>query len=243
MPIWELVFLGLAAFLGGVISGVSGMGGGIFLFSLMTFTTPLATIIPTHGVVQFFSNLSRIVLLKKNIVLRMVIAFAVGLPFGVWLAVALIQKFSHSDSLLLVIALMILMSVFKPKRLKIPLIQGPGFIVIGFISGILGILIGTVGPFIALFFLRDDLKKEQIVATKAVVQFLVHMTKIPTYFYLGFAFQQYSLMMLVMVMAAILGTQIGVKILHLISEQTFRLIFKGVLLISAARLIAKGIGL
>lgn len=242
MPIWELIFLGLAAFLGGIISGVSGMGGGIFLFSLMTFTTPLATIIPTHGVVQFFSNLSRIFLLKKNIVLRMVIAFSLGLPFGVWLAISLIKKFFHSDSLLLIIALMILMSVFKPKRFKTPLIQGPGFILIGFISGILGIIIGTVGPFIALFFLRDDLKKEQIVATKAVVQFLVHMTKIPTYIYLGFTFKEYSLPMLIMVITAILGTQLGVRILHLISEQTFRLIFKGVLLISAARLIAKGLG-
>lgn len=240
MPWWEITFLGFASLLAGIISGVSGMGGGIFLFSLMTFTSPLSVIIPVHGVVQFSSNLARIFLLKENIKIKFVLYFTLGLPFGVFLAIRLLKEFSSPDFLLLIIALMIFLSVFKPKRLPLPVPTGAGFIGVGFFSGLLGILIGTVGPFIALFFIRDDLSKEEIVATKAVTQFLVHLSKIPTYVYLGFAFKEYTYLIIAMVGCSVIGTQFGVKILRRISQDTFKTIFKAALLVSAFRLLYKG---
>ena len=58
MSLFEVILYSLSSFLGGGVSAITGMGGGVFLFSMMTFTLPITTIVPVHGLVQLFSNLS-----------------------------------------------------------------------------------------------------------------------------------------------------------------------------------------
>lgn len=109
----------------------------------------------------------------------------------------------------------------------------------GFLTGITGILAGAVGPMIALFFIRDDLKKEEIVATKASMQMITHFSKIPVFLSLGFDFQDYASETLLMGFAAIIGTKYGVQILGQVNESIFKKLFKSVLFVSALRLMYK----
>ena len=57
------------------------------------------------------------------------------------------------------------------------------FIIVGFISGLVSIFIGAVGPLIAPFFLRKDLTKENVIANKAACQIITHIGKIPIFMY------------------------------------------------------------
>ena len=79
------IVLVVASLVSGVISGVMGMIGGIVLLSVMTLYFSAAEAIPLHGVVQFFSNLSRVffhwAVIKKEIMLY----FAVGVALGSFL--------------------------------------------------------------------------------------------------------------------------------------------------------------
>lgn len=212
------------------------MGGGILLLSAMTFFMPIQVIIPIHGLIQLISNSTRLLYLKEHIKWRFFFFFIIGLPFGAGLAAWLLKGVVSESLPYLVITILIFYAVFKPKKMPHWEITGWGWTIVGFFTGITGILAGAVGPLIAPFFIRNDLKKEEIVATKASLQMITHFSKIPVFLSLGFKFEDYSYAIGLMAVAAILGTKYGVRILSGVQESTFKMLYKGVLLISGLRL-------
>ena len=222
-----------------IISAVSGMGGGIVLLSIMTVFLPLKLIVPIHGMIQLFSNSARTWLLRHSVIRKVFLWFLVGLPFGTILSIKTIKSIENQDVFLILIAFLIFYSVFKPK--KLPEIKIPfwGFSFIGFIVGFLGPLIGATGPMIAPFFIRDDFTKEQIIATKSSVQILGHLIKIPTFLYLGFNYNENFNLIGILIVAALIGTKFGVKILGSLKDSHFRIIFKSALLLAGLRILYK----
>lgn len=215
------------------------MGGGVLLLSAMTFFLPLQVIIPVHGLVQLISNATRLFALSEHIKWRFFAFFILGLPPGAALAAFLLKGVVSENFLYLAIALLIFFTIFRPKKLPRIEVKSWGWIIVGFASGIAGILAGAVGPLIAPFFIRDDLKKEEVVATKACMQMITHFSKIPVFLYLEFEFDDYSLMILLMGIAAVAGARLGVKILKKVKEGLFRKLYIGVLLVSGTRLLYK----
>ena len=239
MSVLTLSILVICTSLTAIISAVSGMGGGVVLLSVMTLFLPITTIVPVHGVVQLFSNTSRTWLLRKNVIKPIFLWFCVGLPLGTFTSIQIIKSVQNKEVFLLLIAALIFYSIFKPKKLPQLKISYWCFIFIGFAVGILGPLIGSTGPAMAPFFIRDDFSKEQIVATKSSVQTIGHLIKIPTFLYLGFNYLEYANLTILMVVAALLGTTIGVKILGKIQEGHFKIIFKCALFIAGVRILYK----
>ena len=176
---FEVIILSFSSFFTAIISAVAGMAGGIVLLSIMTFFMSYQTIVPIHGCVQLVSNSTRCWLLRKNISWDIFIPFIIGLPLGTVIAVMLIKSIPSKDYFLLAIALLIFYTLFKPKKMPKLMIPKWCFSFIGFAVGFLGPLIGATGPMMAPFFLRDDLNKEQVVATKSSVQTMGHLIKIP----------------------------------------------------------------
>lgn len=237
----QMTLFALAAitFFTSIVSGVIGMGGGVLLLSAMTFFLPLQTIIPVHGLVQLASNSSRLLYLRAHIRWSYFYFFVVGLPFGAATAALLLKGLVSEAAPYLFISLLIFYAVFKPKKTPHFSVKGPGWILVGFFTGVAGILAGAVGPLIAPFFIRDDLRKEEIVATKASMQMITHFSKIPAFLYLGFNFDEQAMLICLMCVAAVAGTHWGVKILKNVDEGLFRKLYKGVLLVSGARLLYK----
>jgi len=222
-----------------IISGVVGMAGGITLLSLMTFMMPLEHIVPVHGVVQLVSNGSRCYFLRRNINKQITLYFFLGAPLGVVGAYFLIEQVPSKAWFYWPIILLIAYTLFKPK--KMPKIKMPngGFFWLGILTGFLGPLIGATGPLLAPFFLREDLDKKEIVATKAITQMFTHLLKIPLFLSLDFSYRDYSWVIVMMVIGAVVGTKLGVILLGKTSENVFRWIYKSALAIAALRLIWK----
>ncbi|MBD64534.1 MAG: hypothetical protein CME62_04975 [Halobacteriovoraceae bacterium] len=240
----SLILLPLIALLTSVVSAVIGMGGGVLLISIMTFFLPYQIIIPIHGVVQFISNGSRGLFLIKHVRWRFVQFFLIGAPFGYWVAYYVLKNFTSPNFYYLMLACFILYTVFKPKKLPQIKLKTLGWTVLGFFAAIQGSLLGASGPLIAPFYVRDDLKKEEIIATKAMQQIFIHMFKIPLFIQLEFDYLEYSALIILMSAGALLGSALGVKILGKVSESIFKKLFKTVLVIAAARLIYKfGVGI
>jgi uncharacterized membrane protein YfcA len=239
LEVWVWILLGVSAILTSVISAVVGMAGGIVLLSIMTLFLPFQIIIPIHGVIQLISNSTRAWFLRKNINWKVFKWFCVGLPFGSFLSIEVLKTLESNTIPLLLIAALIFYAVFRPKKLpglKIPL---PAFIAIGFCVGFLGPLIGATGPFMAPFFLRDDFTKEQIIATKSSVQVMGHLVKLPAFLYLGFDYLHYSYPIVALTICAVIGTKLGVMLLHKVDEKLFKVIFKSALLAAALRILYK----
>lgn len=231
------IILAAISFFTAILSAVTGMAGGIVLLSLMTFILPLNIIIPIHGIVQLVSNSTRCFLLRRSIRFDFAIPFYLGLPLGTYTSYKVVQLMPGPTIPLALIAGLIFYTVFKPKNLPSIHIPKWSFFILGFVLGSLSLLVGAIGPILAPFFLRDDLKKEEIVATKGFSQMGGHLLKIPAFLALGFDYQNYALVLVLMCLSTIIGTQVGVKILSNIKESLFKTIFKLALFIAGVRIL------
>lgn len=234
-----LIPLAVIVFFTSALSAVIGMGGGVTLLSVMTFFLPWQQLVPLHGVIQMVSNTSRAGFLMSHIRWSFFGWFALGAPFGAVGAVLLVKEISDPDVFFLLIALLILYTLFKPKRLPAMVIPSPGFTVVGVISGFIGILIGSTGPFLAPLFLRPDFTKEQIIATKAALQTVTHFLKIPSFLFLGFAYSDHIGFLIVLPVSAVLGTRWGTVLLKKLPEAVFLWLYQGALAVAALRLLWK----
>ncbi|MBL7664805.1 MAG: sulfite exporter TauE/SafE family protein [Bacteriovoracaceae bacterium] len=232
-----LVLMGLSTATA-FISGISGEAGGVMLFTFMTFFFTLDTLVPIHGVVQLASNSSRIYFLRNSLLKRFVQPFCVGAIIGVVLATWLKKDFPIDPKLpLALIVALILYVLFRPQKLPAIIIPASGFFFVGIMTGILGIYIGTVGPFVGAFFVRPDLKKEEIIANKAFMQGFTHLLKVPAFMSLGFSFIAAMPIIFLLVISTFIGSRFGVQILDKLEPKRFMQIMKGLLFFSAMRIL------
>lgn len=227
------------SFFTAIISAITGMGGGIILLSFMTVFLSLNVVIPIHGFIQLVSNTSRSYFLKERIKWDFALPFFLGVPLGTLTSYFIVKQLPSPTIPLMIIVALIFYSVFRPK--KLPHIQIPkwGFFFLGYTVGVFSLLIGATGPLIAPFFLRPDFKKEEIIATKAIVQMAGHLFKIPAFLALGFPYLDYSWLILGMTILTIAGTKYGVGLLEKLNEKVFIYIFKSALFIAGVRILFK----
>ena len=114
------------------------------------------------------------------------------------------------------------------------------FVKVGSISGLSSIFVGATGPLIAPFFLSNNLNKENIIANKAASQMITHLTKIPlfVYFFQVNYVGEYKVL-LPLIVAVYIGTNLGKKILSFIPEKIFKMLFKVALTVIAIKLIVE----
>lgn len=233
----DIFFLILAAFFTSAISAVLGMGGGIILLGIMAIIIPDGyMVVAIHGMVQLISNLTRSFIFKKHIKKNIILNYLPGAIFGLFISaiiiIILIQFYDIKsaneikvDFLKPLIGVFILWFLYG-KRLDVRS-ESPNFFKVGVLSGFCTTFIGATGPLIAPFFLKGNLSKENIIANKAVCQAISHLGKIPIFIFI-FHFRYFSELKIILplIIAVFIGTNIGKKILNHISEFFFRILFK-----------------
>ena len=234
-----LLALSLATILTSIISGVIGMAGGVTLMAFMTFALQFKDIIPIHGLVQLTSNSSRSFLLRKHVRTDFFLPFAYGAPIGTIAAFYAAKSITNEKVFIIPLIFLIAYTLFKPKKLPSIKVKGRGFFILGIVTSFLSPLIGATGPLLAPFFLRDDLSKEEIVATKALTQTLTHLLKIPLFLSLAFPYEKYTVIIISMCICAVIGTKIGTMLLGKISKDLFVVIYKAAMFLALAKLIYK----
>lgn len=231
-----LLVLLVAAVLSATISGLVGMAGGVTLMASMVLVLPFPLIVPLHGVAQLVSNFSRTWILRSFVKRVAFLPFALGSPLGAFLAYSLLARIKIEEWGLIFIIGLLLYVALKPKKAPEIKLNRLGFLVLGVIAALLGPLLGATGPFLASFFVRDDYTKEQLVATKAACQIMIHLYKIPIFLALDFDYSQHSDKIVCLVVGVIIGTRLGTWMLTRIDPRRFGVLLKTVLVIIAIKL-------
>ena len=236
----ELITLALlmgVSFIGATISGFLGMGGGIFLLTVLFLCgLDAAVVIPVHALVQLTSNSTRVVLFRQVVRGSAFLVFALcALPFPL-LGLA-IAGYLDAEMTRVLIGALVLFATWKPKGWRVGWRERSAFATVGVIAGTLGVVVGATGPLIAPFFLREGWRKEEIIATKAACQVFVHIQKIVAFGLVGFAFAEELPRVVPLALMVVLGTWVGKKVLRRITEKQFRLAYRLVLTGLALRLV------
>ena len=244
----EYLILITAALITSSISAVLGMGGGIILLGIMAIMIPQGfLVIALHGIIQLVSNLTRTYVFKKylnfNIINQFLIGSFIGLVISSFIILFLVKYFNVNsaneikvDFLKPLIGLFIIWYLFikGPKKSK----DNKSFYFVGGISGISTVFIGATGPLIAPFFLNKKLTKENIIANKAACQAITHLGKIPLFIYFfNVNYISESNILIPLILAVFIGTNLGKTILRYIPEDIFKLCFKISLFLIAVKLV------
>lgn len=231
--------LTITAFLTATLSGILGMGGGILLLAVMAGYFPPSVTIPFHGAVQLVSNVSRATLSWRDIAWRilgpMIAGSVAGAVVGSQLAITLPESTYQ-----FLMGAFILVFTWMPKFKSAPRVRGK-FFWLGGVSTALSFIVGATGPLVAPFFLKEDLSKEAIVATKAGGQAITHLLKVGVFSLFGFQLAQHWPLFLSMTVAVLLGTALGKALLNRLPEPAFLLLFRVLITVLAGRMLVNSL--
>ncbi|APX91543.1 hypothetical protein BWR19_00440 [Halomonas sp. 1513] len=209
-------------FMTSALSGVFGMAGGLVLLWFLLILFPVATAIAVHGVIQLTANASRAWLSRRFIAWRIVSLMTFGVVIAA-ICLLLVNYTPNAVTVSLLIGLMPIL-VWMPKAwFHFNAAKASHAMGCGFVAGGLTIAAGLSGPLIDIFFIRTNMDRRQVVATKAMIQVISHGIKIV--FYLGAALSLSKgdwTMILLAAPFAMLGTQAGNRILQRLTDANFR---------------------
>jgi uncharacterized membrane protein YfcA len=173
----ELAVLFVVVTTGALITSLTGLGGGSLILAVLLLMFPPQLAIPLHTFTQVSANVLRTGIGFKSVNWKVVGAYGALMIPATWIA-GLLFDHINSSWLKIVVGAFLLISVlplrFKPKgetRLGT-------FVILGAISGFLGVFVGSVGPMVTPFFNRLRIGREGVLTTKSAGQMVMQFAKL-----------------------------------------------------------------
>ena len=223
-----LVFL--AALGASTLAAVAGFGGAAIMLPVLVAAFGVRDAVPILTVAQLMGNLSRVGLNRGELAFPVVKWFAVGaVPAAI--AGGVIFATAPLGALVRLLGIFLLLTVayrHTPwgKRARLSL---RGFLPLGAISGFVSALVGTVGPFMAPFFLAYGLVKGAYIGTEALATVVMHVVKLGVYG--GYSLLGLRAVLVGVAIGAVMvvGSYAGKRILSRVPERFFPYLVEAVL--------------
>ena len=204
------------------ISGVFGMAGGMILMGLLLSFMPLAPAMALHGLTQIAANLARAWSWRQHIVRPVVLRYTVGaLIAGAIVASGLVAP--SKPLALIFIGLVSFTGLYLPQQLTPNVMEPKQAIGCGTLCTGLQMVSGVSGPILDLFFVKTDLGRREVIATKAAIQSIGHVLKL-IYFGRLLLIEGGGISpaaVLLAIAAAVLGTLLSRCLLDAMSDASF----------------------
>lgn len=211
--------------------------GGIYIMLLASISVlPVSSAIPLQSAFAAGSLGARIYYFWKHIDWRIVRVFVLGSFFGVYFGTRAFVALSE-ETISLLLGIVLLSLLWMPEiDWRMPIKRT--FFVVGIVHSYLGALFG-VGGVLQPFVFRTDLLKLQITGTLAACLLTMDVMKAVGYVSFGFNYLDYVPHIIGATVAGFVGTWIGRRVTHRVSEQAFRRVFRVLVSLVALRLIYK----
>lgn len=251
----DIVIISIAAFLVAILTFLSGFGLGTILTPVFMIFFPVDLAIALTGIVHFFNNIFKLLLVgqraDKQVLIRFGVPAVVAALFGAWLLLNITdlrplfayQMFGRTfevfpvkliiSVLLIIFATIDLIPYFSQLQFgrdKLP--------IGGALSGFFGGLSGNQGALRSAFLMKAGLSKEAFVATAVVISTFVDFTRLSVY---ATRFSKTGLadnlaLVIVSTLSAILGAYIGNKLLKKITLRFLQVTVAVMLIITSLAL-------
>jgi uncharacterized protein len=237
----EIILLS-SSFVTSFISGIFGMAGGIILMGVLLMMLPVSGAMILHGYLQFISNSNRTIQIYKNIYWQSMTVYLLGvaIALGLFLSVQIVLP----KHIVYFILGCLPIFTFFPKKWALDFSYKPHAFLCGFSTSGLQFLSGVNGPLLDVFFIKTNLNRFQIVATKAFTQTISHMVKVAYFLYVGQSLTSlYELpawFYALCIPVSIYGTYLGIKVLNKMSDKSFLQYTRWILCVVGVIYIYKG---
>lgn len=241
MSIWIGVAMLAAVFTTSTLSGVFGMAGGLILLALLLVILPVGTAIAVQGIIQIVANGSRALLSRAFIDWRILGTMMAGLATaGVILWI--VRYVPALATVYVAVGLMPVLVWIPASWLQLDAAKPLHAFACGFLGGGLNLTVGVSGPSIDIFFIRTTLDRRTIVATKAAMQVLSHLSKVVFYWNATFVLSPSEWGAVALAAPfAIAGTSAGYWILQRMTDVNFRAWMRWIVTAIGAYYLAQGI--
>jgi uncharacterized protein len=237
----SMVLLFFLVTLGSLITSLTGLGGGTLILAGLLLIYPPELAIPLHSFTQFSANGLRTGLFYKSVNWKVVGAYASLMLPAAWLAAKIFDLFNPS-LLKVVVGLFILISIipfkFKPKGEP----SGLTFMILGGLSGFMGVFVGAIGPAVVPFFNRLKISRDGVLSTKSAGQMFLQLSKIIAFSgAAGINFVSLKDHIGILVLGTLVGVGISIPIGKRISDQKFDLALNVLLGLISVKVLFEGI--
>lgn len=232
--VWLLLFgAGVVAF---VISAVSGGGAGLLLMPVLRWVLPAAQVPAALSIGSTVSSASRIGLFFRHIhwpVVRWFVPAALPCVWlGAWLLAHVEPAYLEAALGLFLIANLPLLLRGTSTTARTKALPPWSLSLMGGVAGFVSGLTGAVGLLFNRFYLQYGLRKEQIIATRAANEIILHAIKLVLYGLFGLLTPKVMLAGALIASAALLATALARRVLPCMSEALFRRIGYGAMVAS-----------
>lgn len=236
---FELIVLTVAGFLTGFSKfSVGGMGLLILPVLMLAFpgTSALGIIVPLFMITDVLTMWPYRRGADWQLIAKLLPTMLAGILAGSLLLTDIdVQLFSLLLGGLVLLALLLgmLLDRMGSGWLRKPLVVA----VMGFFTGIIGLLANAAGPLVSLFLLEQKLSKRNYVSTRCWMASLTNLAKVPVLMYLGLLTQESVEISLLAIPGLLLGGLIGYCFLNAVSAAQFKWIIRGLAALAATKLL------
>lgn len=224
----------LLALLAEVVGTVSGFGSSLLFVPIASFFFDFTSVLAITAVFHIFSNISKLWLFKNGLDRR--IAFKLGVPAIVGVIIgALLTAYiptalmsATMSIVLLALAVYLFLNAKAQWQQNNKNLYGGG-LVSGFLAG----LVGTGGAIRGITLAAFHLQKDIFIATSALIDLGVDVSRAGIYIAEGYFEMQYLLLIPPLIAVSFLGSFAGKKILKHTSENLFRYLVLGIVALTA----------
>ncbi|HEY9278534.1 MAG TPA: sulfite exporter TauE/SafE family protein [Eoetvoesiella sp.] len=219
-----LVLLALAVLGTSFISGVFGMAGGMILMGLLLAALSVPAAMVLHGVTQMTSNGWRAILWRSKTDYRIFVRYLGGLLVAAVLF-AFVRFVPDRALVLICLGIVPFLVVLTPEKFVPQADTRFGAEICGFLNAVLQFIAGVSGPMLDAFFVRSQMDRRAVVATKAACQTVSHLAKLIYFLNItgtSAGLEVEGIMMGTAVFMAIAGTSLSKLLLEKMSDMQFR---------------------
>ena len=224
----------ILAFVSEILGTVSGFGSSILFVPVASLYFDFKKVLGLTAVFHVFSNVSKIALFRKgvdkNIALKLGIPAIVFVLIGAYITTLIETKNMELMMNIMLVILSIYLMVNFNKKLEQ---TDKNLYVGGTLSGFLAGLVGTGGAIRGITLAAFKIPKEVFIATSALIDLGVDSGRAIVYVYNGYFDKKYLFLIPFLIGISILGSYIGKLILKKTSEEVFRYLVIGIIIITS----------
>lgn len=219
---FNFIFLILILF-AEIIGTIGGFGSSVFFVPVANFYFDFETALGLVALFHIASNFSKIALFRKGLDKRLIIYL--GIPSLIFVIIgSFLAKYINSHFLemflgVFLVGLSLIFLIKKDFKIKD---GNPQAIVGGTLSGLFAGLLGTGGAVRGLTMAAFNMEKSVFIATSAVIDMGVDISRTIIYFYNGFIKSDILIYIPFLIVIGWAGTYIGKLILMKIPQEKFK---------------------